>query len=572
MNAGPMIGQQPLPPPLPASAVASPRGLRRNVAFIALMVLVGIAAFHVIDWPEGLLSQPKPARELPVPPPLDPEMAAVAKRIDGLLARDWKTAGIAPVPRAPDLTVARRLSLALTGSLPSLAEIRRLEQTPAEDRSRAWLEHLLADPRSSAYLAERFARAFVGVEDGPFLVYRRRRLVSWLESGIATNRSYAETVRDMISAEGVWTTRPETNFITVTVSPNDRDEGPDETKLAARLTRAFLGVRIDCVQCHDDMLGGPWKQSDFHQLAAFFAPSEIALTGVRDNPKKAYEFRYLKAAEKTSIPLKVPFYPELLPPGGNPRDRLAAWTTDPRNAAFSRATVNRMWALLFGRALVDPVDSIPLEGPRPAILDALAEDFSVHGHDLRRLIRLIVMTEAFQLDSKAPDQSPAVTDQQEAHWAAFPLSRLRPEQLAGALQQASTLGTIDRDAGFLRQVTAWAQGNDFVKRFGDPGEEELKERPGTISQSLLMMNGQVLKERTMGNPVMNASTRIALMAGTSAQAIETAFLAVFTRRPTAEESAYFAAILNPLRGPKRSEALEDLYWMLLNATEFAWNH
>lgn len=568
MNAEP-TRREGQPPPLPSP----PSGWAwwRNAAFALLVAGAVGSLLYFLNWPSGLLGTPRPAPALSAPRPSTPDTAHVIAKIDALFAQDWQAAGVAPTPRAPDLAVARRLSLALTGSIPSVAEIRRLEATPAEDRTRAWLEHLLADPRSSAYLAERFARAFVGTEFGPFLVYRRTRLVSWLDEQIAQNRSYADTVRQLIAGNGVWTTQPATNFITVTISP-DNNAGPDEVKLAARVTRAFLGVRIDCVQCHDDMLGGPWKQTDFHQLAAFFAPTEIAMTGVRDNPKKNYQYRYLKATAETPVTQQVPFYPTLLPKAGAPRERLAAWTTDPRNEAFSRATVNRVWALMFGRALVDPVDSIPLEGPRPPVLDTLAADFSTHGHDLRRLIRIIAATEAFQLDSSAPEPATPVSDLQEQHWAAFPLSRLRPEQLAGALQQASTLATIDQDSSFVRKLTAWGQGNDFVKRFGDPGEDELKERPGTVAQSLLMMNGNVIKERTFNNPVLNASSRIAMLAGNSAQAVESAFLAVFTRRPTPDELAYFEKMLAPTASTKRGEALEDLYWMLLNSAEFVWNH
>lgn len=528
---------------------------------------------HGLAWPPGLLRSPRPAPPLAQARPLAADIADAVAKVDALMAEDWRQAGVVPVSPAPDLAVARRLSLALTGSIPSVAEIRRLESSKGEDRSRAWLEHLLADPRSSEYLAERFARAFVGVDFGTLVVYRRARFVEWLEEQIAKNRPYDGIVRDLIAAEGVWTTVPAANFLTATVAP-EGGKGPDEVKLASRVARAFLGVRIDCVECHDDLLGGPWKQTDFHQLAAFFAPTDIALTGVRDTPGKSYQYRYLKTVGEVPVPQAVPFAPELLPSHGPARERLAAWVTDGRNEAFSRAAVNRVWALLFGRALVDPVDSIPLDGhgPRPPVLDALAADFAAHGHDLRRLIRVIAATRAFHLDSQAPADGEPVSEAQETHWAAFPMSRLRPEQLSGALQQSSTLATIDGGASFLRRLTAWGQGNDFVKRHGDAGEEELKAQPGTIAQSLLMMNGSVIQERTGNNPVMNASSRIAMLAGTPAQAVESAFLAVFTRRPTGEELAHFEKQLESLPGGRRIEALEDLFWMLLNSAEFSWNH
>ena len=143
------------------------------------------------------------------------------------------------------------------------------------------------------FLVLSFARILVGVEDGPFIIYRRHRLVSWLSDQIYHNRPYDEVVRELITSEGIWTTRPEVNFITVTVDQNNKEKGPDEKKLASRVCRAFLGIRIDCVQCHNDRFGGPWKQKDFHQLAAFFARAKMSMTGVRDNPDKQYEYRYL---------------------------------------------------------------------------------------------------------------------------------------------------------------------------------------------------------------------------------------------------------------------------------------
>ena len=113
--------------------------------------------------------------------------------------------------------------------------------------------------------------------------------------------------------------------------------------------------------------------------------------------------------------------------------------TDPRNPNLARATVNRAWALLFGRPLVEPVDDLDSIGDPPRVLELLADDFVAHGYDLRRLIRVIAATEAFQLDSAV---APEVTEAHEADWAAFPLTRLRPEQVAGGLLQAANLQTI----------------------------------------------------------------------------------------------------------------------------------
>ncbi len=511
----------------------------------------------------------------PHPPPVARDIRpanvirAVAQSVDAAFEADWKKRGLQPVGVADSLTHVRRLSIALTGTVPSLQEIRALEMQPEADRTEWWLAHLFSDRRYSDYFAERLARAYVGTEDGPFLIYRRRRLADWLSDALHENRRYDEIARALMDSTGMWTTRPEVNFVTVTVEPK---KGPDKAKLAARVTRAFLGVRIDCVQCHDGKLGSEWKQKDFHQLAAYFGPAEMSLTGLRDNPDSKYEFRYLRTPAVQTVTPVVPWNPELVPAKGTQRERLAAWVTAPENRPFARAVVNRIWALVFNRPLVTPVDDIPLHGPYPPGLEILADDFTAHGCDLQRLIRIIAATRVFQLDSRTKGSDGAITDEADAHWAAFPLTRLRPEQMAGSVIQASSLTTVNAETHVLFRIKRAADLGNFVKRYGDFGEDEFGNQAGTIPQRLLMMNGEIVRGHTDKNPLLNASTRIGSLAPDDSKAVETAYLATFTRRPTPEEAKFFTTKLRGTKGDARSEVMSDLYWTLLNSTEFSWNH
>ncbi len=500
-----------------------------------------------------------------------PEFRRAVDRVDEAFAVAWRSAGVRPTGLAPDLAVARRLSFAMTGSPPSLEEIRAFESLPPGGRVAAWTEHLLRDRRTADYLAERFARVFVGVEEGPFVLYRRHRLVSWLSDQLHQNLPYDEVVRGMITARGIWTSRPEVNFITVTVDPNNTGEGPDEQKLAGRVARAFLGVRLDCVQCHDDKFGGRWRQADFHQLASFFAGAELSMEGVRDRTAQAYEFRYLGKGAKEVVPPRVPFEASLLPGAGPPRERLAAWVTDPRNRAFARTLVNRAWALLFNQPMMKPVDSIPLDGPWPPGMEVLADDLVEHHFDLRRLLSLIAASRPFHLESaSAPGEMPVTAAQQES-FAAFPITRLRPEQVAGGVLQSASLHTLDARSHVLSRILRHFQEHDFVQRFGDLGRDEFEGAGGTIPQRLLLMNGKLVHERTREDVVMNASTRIGVLVGEDSTALESAYLAILTRRPTAEERQALTGRLRPGKGG-RSQRMEDLYWTLLNSTEFSWNH
>jgi len=506
-----------------------------------------------------------------------PEIRTVLDQVDREFETSWQEQGITSANSTDELVVARRLSLGLTGTIPSLEEIRVLQSLPEGQRIEWWISRLLEDRRYADYVAERLARSYVGTDNGPFIVYRRRRFVTWLSDQLLANKPYDQLVRELISDKGIWTNSPSVNFVTVT-----RDEGnegkPDAIRLAGRTTRAFLGMRIDCLQCHDDNLGNVHLgtkdesrgglQSDFHHLAAFYGSVQISLFGVIDS-KDAYEYQYLHAEKPEMISPEPPFAADLLPKEGTQREQLAAWVTHDQNKPFARAMVNRMWAMMFGKPLVEPIDDIPLYGDYPPGLETLADDFVKHDYDLGHLVRMIAGTKAFQLDSRADFE---VTQQHEDAWAVFPLTRLRPEQMAGGVIQASSLTTIDANSHIISQLQRFIEQGQFIQRYGDTGEDEFADRAGTIAQRLLLMNGELVKDRTKPNPFLNATTRISVLAPTDEKAVETCYLTVLSRLPTAAEQAHFVKLLSGTEGDKRSECLEDLYWVLVNTTAFSWNH
>lgn len=545
----------------------------KNVTFV-MLCLLGFSAIGVRLLRRNRVEPPRGV--IPLAAESD-EFRDVVAKIDGEFRQQWETLSVQPAARADDQAIARRLSLALTGTVPSIEELRAWDQIQ-EDRIAWWLAHLMEDRRYADYVGERLARAYVGTEEGQFLLFRRRRFVHWLSDQLLQNRAYDQIVQKLIADTGIWTSKPATNFVTVTLDDTE-DQQPEVKNLAARTTRAFLGMRIDCLQCHDDHLNRVdlgtgadeqfGQQSHFHQLAAFFAPARTSLTGIRDDEKRSYRYQYLYHETDDEIPPAVPFLPELLPADGSLRERLAAWVTHRDNRPFARATVNRVWALLFGKPLVEPVDDIRLRGPFPPALETLAADFSSHGFDLQRLIRMIVALNVYQLDSRAEFE---VQPLHEETWAVFPMTRLRPEQVAGAIIQACSMRTIDANAHIAIQLARFTQQNDFIQRYGDMGEDEFDDRGGTITQRLLMMNGELVHEQTKSTPLLNAASKIAQLAPDDRTAVETAYLAVLTRSPTAAEATRFVGHLAGSRGADRATQLEDLYWILLNSTEFSWNH
>lgn len=539
----------------------------RFIAHLCLLLVILLSAgallYRYLDRPLALA----------LPLPAGGSAPVSVGGLDEILENEWASRNLEVAPDADFLTLARRLSLGLTGAIPSLEEIRRIEKTPEPEQLDAWLDYLFESDRYAHYMAERFARVYVGVENGPFLVYRRRRLVNWIAGELKANAPYDRMARDLIASKGIWTTSPEANFITVTQSEGSND-GPDEIKLAARTSRAFLGVSLDCVQCHDDKFGPRWKQEDFHQLAAYFANSEIGVSGVWDNPDRLYETRFRGSAEAEPVSMLVPFQRELEPgieEVESPRDRLAAWITHRENRSFSRAVANRAWAVLFGRPLVEPIDDIPIEGEVNPMLDHLADRFVESDFDLQALFRLIAHSKGFSRSSSTGDSGSPVSAEREQSWAAFPMTQLRPEQVSGAIIQSASLQTIDSGSHILSRVARVIQTGEFVKRYGDRGESEYVGGTGTIPQRLLLMNGKLVDERTSPNPLGNASSRISILSGHSALAVENAFLAVLTRKPSDAELEYFTGELSGPRGRNRQVGLQDLYWALLNSTEFSWN-
>lgn len=548
------------------------------------------------------------------------DIAAVVEDVNAEFRNVWQRDEVEFAEPADWQTISRRISLALLGSGVSLEDMRWLADQPEADRTSLLLERLLADRRFADYWGERFARSYVGADEGPFLVFRRRRFVNWLSSELHSGKPYNEIVHSLIAAKGIWTENPAVNFLTVTIDSGEEGR-PDPIRLAARTSRAFLGMRIDCVQCHDDFLGNvtmgteskpeEGTQEHFHGLAAFYASSANSIQGIR-NDGKPYKYQFLYEDEEREVPPQVPFLKHLFQTdeevdvevvndelrdgqatedekstdeqsedesrqGKDKQDRerarkdrlrLANWVTHPENMPAARAVVNRVWALMFGKPLSEPVDDIPLHGPFPPGLDRLAHDFSEHNWDLRRLIRIIANLQVFQVDSRT--DSFEVAKRHENAWAVFPLIRLRPEQVAACIVQACRLDTIDRDSSFLAQFQMFGDINDFVTRYGDTGEDEFDQDSVTITQRLLAMNGKLMRERTTDNPFANAAAQIAMFAEDDAHAIETAYLAAFNRDVTSHERQLWLEAAK--KENNRQRFLEDMYWALLNGSEFTWNH
>lgn len=540
---------------------------RKLVTAIApLLVVIGVFALVAVAArsPVATMRPDFPAR-------VESEIGSIVHRVDRLFADRWHEAGLQAATPAEDLTLFRRLSLVLHGTAPSLEEIRLFEADHRSDRIDRWTERMLEDRRFADYFARRFSRFLVGTDEGQFVIFRRDRFWAWLGNQFHDNRPYDAIVRDMIAGRGLWTDKPEVNFVAAVVA----DGVIDHNKLAGRTVRAFLGQRIDCAQCHNHPFAD-WKQSQFEGLAACYGQLNVSGVGIEDNQKEAYKIQDRMTLQVRDIAPAVPFHPEWMLQEGSARERLAAWVTHPDNRRFERAFVNRVWGLMFGKPWIQPVDDLP--NPHESVsdptdlLDVLGADFREHGCDLKRLVSAIAATRVFRESSQHPAfETGEQADAVEQFWAAFPLTRLRPEQVIGSMLQASSIKTVDQNSHWTSRAVRFFRELDFVKEYGDLGDDELTERAGTIPQALLRMNSSFAAEWTKST-MFSAAGRIAGIAPDDETCLDLCFLVCLTRHPTLEERSVMLKQLERTTGNDRSHVVEDVFWTLFNGPEFCWEH
>jgi hypothetical protein len=542
--------------------------LRNLASGVALVIGVIYLVTSSASSPEKLQANARRAQPVPVTSP-----------IDNFFKQTWSREKTTPTKLADDLTILRRLSLSLHGTIPSLEEIRTFEADTAPDRLTRWTQRMLDDPRFSVYFAERLAKVYAGADDKPFLVFREDRFQNWIAEQLHNDRPYDQWVNELISQTGLWTGKPSVNFITAAAN----DSGiVDVNELTSRTTRAFLGQRIDCAQCHDHPFAA-WKQTDYQGLAAFYGDCHLSVFGVYDGEPTKREQRMMEMStedgEKHSTTPAVPFDPERLASNGPDRTRLADWITHPTNKRFHRATVNRIWGLLFGisyselEPLKVAVDDLPdpPASPDDDLLEQLAEDFRQNDCRLKSLILAITTSKAYRLSSETDLEDDEQIDRQGDWWARFPLSRLRPEQVIGAMAQSGSLSTIDQNSHLVARLIRLIRERDFVREYGPITDEELAPHGATIPQALLRMNGKMTSELLEANP-FNASARLTQLSPDNETLIETAFLMTLTRRPTPREQTWFNESLTHNPELKKEQLCQDLLWTLINSEEFNWNH
>jgi hypothetical protein len=486
---------------------------------------------------------------------------ALAARIDAVLAARWAEAGVRPVAVADDGEFLRRVSLDLVGKIPTAAEARDFLDDPSPDKRLALVDRLLDSPAYTTRATELWRQLLLPEADTEDLARQvAGGFEAWLRRKVAEEAGYDRIVREILNAK--LNGRPDEPLAART-DPSPAayyvaKEGSPE-KIAASVARVFLGVRLECAQCHNHPFAA-WKREQFWGFAAFFAGVPgVATDDAIPAPREAASRRELTipGTKKVVQAGHLDGSPPAWRPRADGREVLSEWITAPGNPYFARAVVNRVWARFFGVGLIEPVDDLGAEAASEfsGLVDELAAQFRSHGYDLKFLTRALTATRAYNLSSAGG--SPAGST--SPLFASMPVRGLSPEQLLNSLARAT--GADPGEArGRLLEL--------FANR-----EERPTEAQTSILQALTMMNGSYLAAATNPEtgPVLGAVVKAPFL--DTPGRIETLYLATLTRRPKPEEREVLVRYVERHEGAaERAKALADVFWALLNGPEFHLNH
>jgi hypothetical protein len=541
--------------------------------------------------------------------------APLRQRIDQALAAGFAGPYAAP---ASDGEFLRRVHLDLIGYGPSAEETRAFLDDPSSDKRRAVIDRLLDSPEFARHMARVFdvmlmeRRPDVNVPSAQWHEYLRR--------SFAERKPLNQLAAEVLAGDSVDPAlRPAAKFYL--------DRGSDVHLLTRDVGRVFLGIDMQCAQCHDHPIVSSYYQADYYGLFAFLNRSFIFTDPTKTN--------YLAEKADGDVTFKSVFVPDakdegtgphlpgappmaepqfentavayLVPPADNVRPVprysrravLAREATRDTSLDFNRNLANRLWALLMGRGLVDPVDFRHDDNPpsHPELLDDLAAELAASSYDIRAILREVANSAAYQRSSEVPpDVDPATIPADR--FAVAQLKPLSPEQLCWSLMRS--LGIVDasrqvyaaqfdtdprlaqisqaddrrsslRDQ-FIEEGTYRAlQGNcgPFVALFAGAPGPAAHNMESTVHQALFVINGPVVRSWTVPGG-QNLGAR--LLAATDAHVVaDDLYLSILARRPTREEELEIAEYL-AVPPEQRTAAIQELIWALAASAEFRFNH
>jgi hypothetical protein len=494
-------------------------------------------------------------------PPVAPSPVDLTALIDARVEADWRAAGVEPAPEADDAEFLRRVTLDLIGRVPTLAETELFLADATAGKRVALVDRLLASDEAAAQLADRWTVVLYG-RDPRARPALRAALHEALRVAFAENRPFDELVRSLLVSTGPVDEVPASAFLT-------RHLGESPETATGRIATSFLGLRIQCAQCHDHPYDARWKQTDFYGMTAWLARTKIrrdgsgAALGLGPVDVRKGEAN-LPHPDGTPGAVQAPTFlgkALRLPDGVTRRAAFADLVTN--HELFSKALVNRTWRDLFGRGLVEPVDELggPGDPLHPPLLGAVADGFVRGGHDVKGLLRAIVLSRPYARASTG-GSGPEL----EAQFARAAVRPMSPEQLFRSLatitgaEEALTT-QIGEEKAQKRLEAALRQ---YLFAFADDEMGESGELEGSVPQALILMNGEL---PTLGTRTGKPGTLATALKATPvpAQRIEQLFRATFSRSPAAPELADALAFVEAGAGADRAWA--DLFHVLLTSVE-----
>ncbi len=479
--------------------------------------------------------------------------------------------GIAPSDVADDATFLRRVHLDTIGTLPTAAEARAFLTDKRPNKRRLLVDHLLNRSEYADYWAMKWSD-LLRIDRDAITPAGSVAVTRWLRKQFADNRPYDEFVREIVTARGgIADVGPAAIYKSI-VTPED---------LSRSFSQLFLGIRIQCAQCHHHP-SDKWGQEDYYALAGFFTGIGRKATaggGEVIFAQKGTELPHPRT--KKPVPAKALGAPPVdLTKIPDRRVVLARWMTTPDNPTFSRALANRLWSHYFGRGLVEPLDDLRATNPatNEPLLDALAKDLRDKKYDIKAFTRTLLNSRLYQLGSPAQISAKGgdkfIPDEQNFSHAQ-PRS-IPAEVLLDAISQAS--GVPEKFNGWpegYRAIQIWdnRMPSYFFRIFGRPVratvcECERSNEP-SIAQALHLMNSEEITNKLRAR--QGVVRRLANSKMTPTEIIDELYLSTLSRFPSEAERRVMLRVFTEAEGDRQA-AVEDVLWALLNTRSFVYNH
>jgi Protein of unknown function (DUF1553)/Protein of unknown function (DUF1549) len=509
------------------------------------------------------------------------EVVALAKRIDDYIAAAQKAAGVTPVPPAGHGSFFRRLHIDLVGRIPEYTDSRGyIEDGDPDklwDRSGRFLEDKSYGKHFAAVLRSHILNA-ANQQAQPFLPPFELWLKEQLEKDVGYDRIVgnllkpgSESFGNMMPFRGGGMQNVPGSPAAFYIAAESKAEN-----LAGSASRVFLGVKLECAQCHAHPFA-KWTREEFWEFAAFFSGTQQAFNqfqpnGVVQQPPASTSRQITipgtnKVVKAKFLTGEEPKWKENEPT----RQVLANWITTPKNPYFAKATADMIWQYFFGVSLLEPIMEPSDDSPitHPQLLDELAQQLVEHNFDLKYLIRAIVLTQAYQRSSGNEGQ---VTRDDYVLYTRMPVRGMSPEQLYDSVIEAAIGPKGHSDSNYQPDYNFGPRmGNNdravFLAKFAN--QDKRHESHTSILQALFLMNGKFLADKIKSNENLDI---IATKYRTSDERIRTLYLLALSREPRPEERERLARFLEADGGGNVRQRLGDMLWALLNSAEFRLNH